>query len=188
MKKYLILMLMFIVILSTGCSNKDANDNQEKKDNLQQLLEHKETQLGNNSSVGSIISILPGGDMYKEFEIVDGNKLKVVYGLKENSSISEEQFTDYWLNNDTIKKNFLYNALAAFILIENLDEVQFELEGPRENKVAFKRKQLEKKLPHSYIEYKESETLWKKDLVDNLVNSNKARKDLYQNLNSTKDK
>lgn len=88
--------------------------------------------------------------MYKEFEIVDGNKLKVVYGLKENSSISEEQFTDYWLNNDTIKKNFLYNALAAFILIENLDEVQFELEGPRENKVTFKRKQLEKNY-HTHI-------------------------------------
>ncbi|MFS0657146.1 DUF4825 domain-containing protein [Bacillus sp. 179-C3.3 HS] len=186
MKRFLISILTLSIILITGCSNKDANESQESTDTIQQLLEHKETKLGDNSAVSSIISILPGGDMYKEIEIINGNKLRVAYGLKENSSISKDQFADYWLKKDTIKKNFLYNALAAFILIDNLDEVQFEVEAPKENRISFKRKQLEKKLPHSFIEYQKNKNLWENDLVDNLVKSDKKRNKFYQDMSSKK--
>lgn len=49
-----------------------------------------------------------------------------------------------------------------------------------EPSVTFKRKQPEKKLPHSFKKYKDDTALWQKELVDGVVKSKEKRQDVYK--------
>ncbi|MEK4684367.1 DUF4825 domain-containing protein [Bacillus sp. FSL M8-0256] len=147
---------------------------------LKQLSTHKNTYLGDNSAIREILSDLPGG-IIREFEIIDGKALDVTYGVKENAGYTEEQFDAFWFDQkDTIEKTYLYNAIALFILVDNVEQVTLNMSSKDEPSVSFKRKQLEKKLPHPFKKYKDDTTLWQKELVDGVVKSKKKRQDVYK--------
>ncbi|PRS47219.1 DUF4825 domain-containing protein [Bacillus sp. MZGC1] len=143
---------------------------------LKQLSKH----LGDNSAIRDILSELPGG-MIREFEIVDGKSLDVTYGVKENAGYTEEQFHAFWFDQkDTIEKTYLYNAIALFILVDNVEQVTLNMSSKDEPSVTFKRQLLEKKLPHSFKEHKDDAVLWQKEIVDGVVKSKEKRQEVYK--------
>ena len=177
MKKFFFLLL--ITLLITGC-NKSVDINTIDEVKIDDLVEYKGTNLGDNSRVGSIISILPGGGSYREFELNNGNAITVVYGVKEGSTITDETFSDYWLNNDTIEKNFLYNALSMFILIENLEEITLKVDSDSYYSVSFERESFERGLPSSFKVYRDDVQIWKNELVDGIVNLETERENIFK--------
>ncbi|MBU5207918.1 DUF4825 domain-containing protein [Bacillus safensis] len=183
MKKWMYVLLLLTVVLSS-CSSQATEKKSDIKGiediALKQLSNHKNTYLGDNSAVRTILSDLPGG-IIREFEIIDGKALNVTYGVKENDSYTEEQFDAFWFDQkDTVEKTYLYNAIALFILIDNVEQVTLKMNSNDEPSVTFKRKQLEKKLPHSFKKYKDDTALWQKELVDGIVKSKEKRQDVYK--------
>ncbi|KWZ68338.1 DUF4825 domain-containing protein [Bacillus altitudinis] len=183
MKKWMYILLLLTVMLSACSSQATQNENAIKRIegiSLKQLSKHKGTYLGDNSAVHQILLDLPGGAI-REFEIIDGKALDVTYGIKEDANYTEEQFDEFWFDEkDTIEKTYLYNALALFILIDNVEQVTLKMNSNDEPSVTFKRKQLEKKLPHSFKVYKKDTKLWEKELVEGIVKSKEQRQALYK--------
>ncbi|MEC1080024.1 DUF4825 domain-containing protein [Bacillus safensis] len=111
----------------------------------------------------------------------NGKALDVTYGVKENAGYTEEQFDAFWFDQkDTIEKTYLYNAIALFILVDNVEQVTLNMSSKDEPSVTFKRKQLEKELPHPFKKYKDATAFWQKELVDGVVKSKKKRQDVYK--------
>lgn len=183
MKKWMYILLLMTVILS-ACSSQASEKESDIKGiediSLKQLSKHKNSYIGDNGAIGAILSDLPG-NVIREYEIADEKALKVTYGVKENATYSEEQFDASWFDKkDTIEKNYLYNALALFILIDNVEQVTLKMNSNDEPSVTFKRKQIEKELPHPFKKYKDDTALWQKELVDGVVKSKKKRQDVYK--------
>ncbi|MEB2359561.1 DUF4825 domain-containing protein [Bacillus pumilus] len=183
MKKWMYILVLLTIVLS-GCSSKATEQKSDIKGiediSLKQLSKHKNTYLGDNSAVHKILLDLPGGAI-REFEIIDGKALDVTYGIKEDANYTEEQFDAYWFDQkDTIEITYLYNAFALFILVDNVEKVTLKMNSNDKPSVTFQRKQLEKKLPHSFKEYKDDAALWQKDLVDGVVKSKEKRQDVYK--------
>lgn len=183
MKKWMYILLLLTVVLS-ACSSqateKKSDINGIEDISLKQFSKHKNTYLGDNSAIHEILLDLPGG-VIREFEIIDGKALDVTYGVKENDGYTEEQFDAFWFDQkDTIEKTYLYNAIALFILVDNVEQVTLNMSSKDEPSVTFKRKQLEKKLPHPFKKYKDDTALWQKELVDGVVKSNEKRQDVYK--------
>lgn len=183
MKKWMYILLLLTVVLS-GCNSQATEQKNDIKGiediSLKQLSKHKNTYLGDNSTIREILSELPGG-MIREFEIVDGKSLDITYGVKENADDTEEQFDAYWFDQkETIEKTYLYNAFALFILVDNVKQVTLKMSSNNEPAVTFNRQQLEKKLPHAFKEYQDNVALWQKELVDGVVKSKEKRQDVYK--------
>ncbi|UXO88311.1 MULTISPECIES: DUF4825 domain-containing protein [Bacillus] len=183
MKKWMYILLLLTVVLS-ACSSQASEKESDIKGiediSLKQLSKHKNSYIGDNGAIGAILSDLPG-NVIREYEIADEKALKVTYGVKENATYTEEQFDASWFDKkDTIEKNYLYNALALFILVDNLEQVTLNMSSKDEPSVTFKRKQLEKKLPHPFKKYKDDTPLWQKELVDGVVKSKEKRQDVYK--------
>lgn len=189
MKKWMYILLLLTVVLS-ACSSQATEKKSDIKEiediSLKQLSKHKNTYLGDNSAVRAILSGLPGG-IIREFEIIDGKALDVTYGVKENAGYTEEQFDAFWFDQkDTIEKTYLYNAIALFILVDNVEQVTLNMSSKDEPSVTFKRKQLEKELPHPFKKYKVDTALWQKELVDGVVKSKEKRQDIYKTYSMQK--
>ncbi|MDM5296760.1 DUF4825 domain-containing protein [Bacillus pumilus] len=183
MKKWMYILLLLTVIVSACSSQANSKESDIKgiEDmSLKQLSKHKNSYLGDNSAIHEILSDLPGG-VIREFEIIDSQALKVTYGIKDNADYTKKQFDAFWFDQkETIEKTYLYNALALFILVDNVQTVTLEMNSSDVPSVTFKRKQLEQKLPHSFKEYKDNPKLWQKELVDGLVESKEERLALYK--------
>lgn len=189
MMKWMYILLLLTVVLS-ACSSQATEKKSDIKGiediSLKQLSKHKNTYLGDNSAVRAILSDLPGG-IIREFEIIDGKALDVTYGVKENAGYTGKQFDAFWFDQkDTIEKTYLYNAIALFILVDNVEQVTLNMSSKDEQSVTFKRKQLEKKLPHPFKKYKDDTTLWQKELVDGVVKSKEKRQDIYKTYSMQK--
>ncbi|MCM3028718.1 DUF4825 domain-containing protein [Bacillus safensis] len=183
MKKWMYILLLLTVVLS-ACSSQASEKKSDIKGiadiSLKQLSKHKNTYLGDNSAIHEILSDLPGG-VIREFEIVDGRALDVTYGVKENDGYTEEQFDAFWFDQkDTIEKTYLYNAIALFILIDNVEQVTLKMNSNDEPSVTFKRQILEKMLPHTFKDYKIYPALWQKDFVEGVVNSKEKHQAVYK--------
>ncbi|WP_223251749.1 DUF4825 domain-containing protein [Bacillus sp. LLTC93] len=130
MKKWMYILLLLTVVLS-ACNSQATEKESDIKGiedmSLRQLSKHKNSYIGDNGAIGAILSDLTG-NVIREYEIVDEKALKVTYGVKENANDTEEQFDTFWFDKkDTIEKNYLYNALALFILIDNAEQVTLKM-------------------------------------------------------------
>jgi len=99
MKKYIVLVLM-IVVLVFGCS-------QEKEDSLDQLLDYKETYIGNASDIGAILVML-------DIEH-DGIELKTdeePYGLIINLSKEVDDID--------------YTSACLMMLVDNMSYIEYD--------------------------------------------------------------
>ncbi|MFP5203592.1 MULTISPECIES: hypothetical protein [Bacillus] len=63
---------------------------------------------------------------------------------------------------------------------DNAEQVTLRTFSKDEPSVTFKRKQLEKKLLHSFKKYKDDTALWQKELVNGVVKSKGKRQDVYK--------
>ncbi|MGE6552939.1 DUF4825 domain-containing protein [Bacillus mycoides] len=177
MKKILSIILC-ILSLITGCNQKEEIKTIDEV-NIKDLQRYKGILVGNNSGVSSIINSLPGGSTYKEFELSD-RSIKVIYGLKEDkSTLTKEELHTYWLNEHNIEKNFLYNATAIFILVQNAEKVTLELESEQDYSFSISREELNKIVPHSLSDYAQNINLWKEEILDILIKQDSNRKEFF---------
>ncbi|MGG3131819.1 DUF4825 domain-containing protein [Bacillus pumilus] len=63
-----------------------------------------------------------------------------------------------------MEKTYLYNALALFILVDNVEQVTLKMISKDEPSVTFKRQKLEKIMPHTFKDYKSPQRFGKKIL------------------------
>ena len=106
------------------------------KSGIDNIIKYKNKYIGNNVNDGNLISSLPLSEYGYTFEI-DTNNL----GLIINYSI-----TDWYINeNYYLEKSIVYNSVAIFILIDNVDYIKYNFSG---KSFEVKRDNVEKNFPN----------------------------------------
>ncbi len=94
---------------------------------IESLARYKNPYLGNNSNTGNLLNHLPLAEYGVIFEIDDVN-----CGL-----IVNYQVTDWYVNADHyVEQGMVYNALALFGLIDNLEYVRYNFSGRNYQKIT----------------------------------------------------
>ncbi|MEJ8553128.1 DUF4825 domain-containing protein [Tepidibacter sp. Z1-5] len=190
MKK--IFILVFILILGftlfTACkSNETKSTNKIQEINIEKLIEYKDSYVGDNSAVGGILYNLPGNIYVKQFSLQTNTEpygIKVDYGLQENSNLKEEDFDKYW-NSESVENIFLNNATTLFILVKNVDKVEFELDTPNKQSFTITRKELETFYGKDLREYSRDTSLWEKEVLKGVINSSEKVEEFFKSHNIT---
>ena len=99
MKKVIKIFILIIVILSTGCKNSNIVEHDIKKEKTEVDLDYYEDELNQNNPLVAYSS-------FKDFNIDDSNKIKVVY---------EEKRLD---ENENIKNNYR----MRYVLVRGYDQ------------------------------------------------------------------
>lgn len=85
---------------------------------IDNLIKYKNKYLGNNSNTGNLINSLPLASYGYAFEI-DGTNLIINYYM-----------TEWYYNADLyVNKALIYNSVALFSLIDNLDSITYNFSG-----------------------------------------------------------
>ncbi|MCH3963377.1 MAG: DUF4825 domain-containing protein [Clostridium sp.] len=136
--------ITIIIILLLGLisfrinSFKISNQSPEAKSQAKtyDLIKYKDSYVGDNSSVGNIISRLPANAYNTGFSLQTSKK---PYGITINyKAIQDLKEKDY---NNFLEKN----AAVLFFLIQNADFVEFNVENINEKSYKYNRKNLEEK-------------------------------------------
>lgn len=94
---------------------------------IEKLAKYQNPYLGNNSNTGNLLNHLPLAEYGVIFEIDDVN-----CGL-----IVNYQVTDWYVNNDHyVEQGLVYNTLALFGLIDNLEYVRYNFSGRNYQKIT----------------------------------------------------
>lgn len=94
---------------------------------IESLARYKNPYLGNNSNTGNLLNHLPLAEYGVIFEIDDVN-----CGL-----IVNYQVTDWYVNADHyVEQGMVYNILALFGLIDNLEYVRYNFSGRNYQKIT----------------------------------------------------
>lgn len=94
---------------------------------IESLARYKNPYLGNNSNTGNLLNHLPLAEYGVIFEIDDVN-----CGLLVNY-----QVTDWYVNADHyVEQGMVYNTLALFGLIDNLEYVRYNFSGRNYQKIT----------------------------------------------------
>ncbi|WDV47226.1 DUF4825 domain-containing protein [Clostridiaceae bacterium M8S5] len=95
------------------------------------ILKYKNKYMGNASNIINLYYHLPLADVNKDFEILS-NKLTLIVNYKDTvSNIGDEK----------VKSSLIYNGVASFALIDNLNKIVYNFTGVTYNVV---RKDIEK--------------------------------------------
>jgi hypothetical protein len=123
----LILLVLSFRLIGYEKTIKSPKNSNESKVNINELLEYKDSKVGNNSAVGNIISNLPANIYSEGFELQTTSK---PYEISINYEDFEETYIKFEDGSsvstpfpDTIKKN----AMIMLSLVENADIVNFNL-------------------------------------------------------------
>lgn len=94
---------------------------------IEKLAKYQNPYLGNNSNTGNLLNHLPLAEYGVIFKIDDVN-----CGL-----IVNYQVTDWYVNNDHyVEQGLVYNTLALFGLIDNLEYVRYNFSGRNYQKIT----------------------------------------------------
>jgi len=180
-----VLLLFCMSFLSTGCQKSESSDMEIEQTSpiamdLDKLLKYKDSYIGDNSAVGGILFELPGNIYVNNYYLETGVlpfAVEVDYGIKNNSGLEEVDLDKYWTDENT-KKIFLNNAAAFFILVQNADEVRFNLFTSEKRAFLISRDEMEDFLGKDLRKYAENKDLWSTEVIENSVN-NKERLQLF---------
>ena len=140
---------------------------------LEDHEQYKGSYIGDNNAVGSILAGLPGSNFRKTIELQTKEQpygLKVNYGLNNENNVSESDYNEYWSDENKI---LLYNATVLFMVIDNLNTIDFYLETSV-NEVDHShitRTQIEALYGHDVKDYIGKPELWRKEVLT-LLRSN----------------
>ncbi|QUG84500.1 DUF4825 domain-containing protein [Bacillus nitratireducens] len=178
--------MLTILLVVTACSN---GEQIKEISHIEpgDFKKYTGTYVGNNSDVFAIVTNLPGGETVQSLNLENEN-IKVEYGAKENGNLTEEMIETYWFDGkDTMKKNFLFNAIYLAVLVPNAKGYEFQSGN---QSFALKREEL---LPILYKEFNDlpkDDLMWNKGIVMNffygkqekiekLVNNKDFRKQFF---------
>ncbi|MGE7873403.1 DUF4825 domain-containing protein [Bacillus paramycoides] len=127
------------------------------------------TYVGNNSDVSAIVNNLPGGETVQSLSLKN-EKITVKYGEKKNDNLTEDMIETYWFDEkDTVKKNFLFNAIYLAILVPNAKGYEFQLETKN---FTLKREELLPILYKEFNDFPNGDQIWNKGIIMNFFYGN----------------
>ncbi|MGG5737042.1 MULTISPECIES: DUF4825 domain-containing protein [Bacillus cereus group] len=127
------------------------------------------TYVGNNSDVSAIVKSLPGGETVQSISLKN-EKVAVKYGEKKNDKLTEDMIETYWFDEkDTMKKNFLFNAIYLAILVPNAKGYEFQLETKN---FTLKREELLPILYKEFNDFPKGDQIWNKGIIMNFFYGN----------------
>ncbi|MGE7867366.1 DUF4825 domain-containing protein [Bacillus paramycoides] len=127
------------------------------------------TYVGNNSDVSAIVNNLPGGETVQSLSLTN-EKITVKYGEKKNDNLTEDMIETYWFDEkDTMKKNFLFNAIYLAILVPNAKGYEFQLETKN---FTLKREELLPILYKEFNDFPKGDQIWNKGIIMNFFYGN----------------
>jgi Domain of unknown function (DUF4825) len=186
--KVLFCLTLLFLIGITGCSQKEEITSINTVD-VNQLEEYSGTYVGDNSKVIAIIRTLPGGETFKEIDLHNKTP-KITYGAK-GDELPEDEPLKYWFDgNDTLNKNFLYNAIYLTILIPNAKSYCFKMDNQyfaisREEMVGFISKNISPLPDGDELFKKEKAQIFidnHKDKIDHIVKSQDFRTQFFKSF------
>ncbi|MCU4920943.1 DUF4825 domain-containing protein [Bacillus cereus] len=163
-----VVVMLTIFLFITACSNgeriKEISD--VEPDNFKK---YAGTYVGNNSDVVAIVNHLPGGETFQSISL-ENESIKVNYGAKGNGTLTEEMVETYWLDSkDTMKKNFLFNAIYLAILVPNAKSYEFQVENKN---FTIKREEILSILYEKFDKFPKENDIWDKKEVVKFLNEN----------------
>ena len=130
-----------------------------EKSGIDNIIKYKNKYVGNNSNDGNLINALPLSEYGYLFEIDP-----------ENLSLTiDYHITDWYINeNYYLEKSVVYNSVSLFILIDNLETLNFNFSG---KSYEIKRKTVEENYPHY------------KDIINNTISKDAFNKYVEDKVN-----
>lgn len=166
-----VLVMLTILLFITACSNgeriKEISD-VEPGD----FKKYAGTYVGNNSDVVAIVNHLSGGETFQSISL-EHESIKVNYGAKENGMLTEDMVETYWFDGkDTMKQNFLFNAIYLAILVPNAKGYEFQVEN---KKFMIKREEILSILHEKFDDFPKEDDIWDKKKVIKFLNDNNEK-------------
>lgn len=139
-----LLLIVVAIIVIIGCVNVTGMEDKShaSKVNTERLLECKDSYVGDNSKVHSIITNLPANEYSRGLELQTENKpygINVKYNNFKNVGV---KFQDGTLISDSFGEVLKKNAIVLFSLVKNVDVVTFSIDNELE--YTYKRDELGK--------------------------------------------
>lgn len=112
------LIFLFVLLLAlAGCDSNSRSGGAGDKD----IFQYKNSYVGDNSAIGSILGMLPQSDRLKQFSLSTAEKpYRITVQYNEAASPMSES---------EIRETVIFNATFLFALVRNVDQVHLELEG-----------------------------------------------------------
>jgi len=155
---------LFITACSSGERIKEISDVKPGD-----FKKYAGTYVGNNADVVAIVNHLPGGETFQSISL-ENESIKVNYGAKGNGTLTEEMVETYWLDSkDTMKKNFLFNAIYLAILVPNAKSYEFQVENKN---FTIKREEILSILYEKFDKFPKENDIWDKKEVVKFLNEN----------------
>ena len=137
--KLSILIIMTIILLSLSACGTDS------KSDLYDLMEYKDSYVGNNSAVGNIIAMLPANAYGSGFSLqTETEPYGITINYSINQKLGEENYNKFW-SDKKINEFLEKNAVVLFALVKNVDVIEFNVDQIGEEQYEYNRKSLEEK-------------------------------------------
>ncbi|KRE06476.1 hypothetical protein ASE46_26340 [Bacillus sp. Root239] len=168
--KALFCLILLICVGVAGCSQEEQMTSINNVD-TKEVKKHSGTYVGDNSNVIAIVQALPGGDTFKEIDL-QNKTVKVTYGAA-GGALSKDEILKHWFDDqDTLKKNFFYNAIYLTLLVPNAESYNFNVD---DQSFSVSREEMEKFISKHIKSLPDSNELFKKEKADEYIDDNKEK-------------
>lgn len=149
MKSYKLIPIALILLVGLGgCGKSKIADESIKpisEINLEELQKYKNSYVGDNSAVINIIEKLPANIYKGEISLkTDKEPYGITINYKVNEKLEKEDFYNFWERED-VNKVLEKNAVIMLGLINNAENIEFNVDNVGETNYKYNRKDLEKK-------------------------------------------
>lgn len=149
---------------------------------LKHHIKYKGSYIGDNSSVSAILEGLPGATYKKTIELqtkIQPYGLVVHYGENDEEKLNTKEYDDYWTDR---RRVLLYNATVLFMVIDNLDSIDFhlELEDDKRNQFQFTRAEIEELFGREMANYTNDPESWRQEVLS-IIKNDAAIDEFYTN-------
>jgi len=168
--KALFCLILLICVGVAGCSQKEQMTSISSVD-TKEVKKHSGTYVGDNSNVIAIVQALPGGDTFKEIDL-ENKTVKVTYG-DVGGDLSKDEILKYWFDGqDTLKKNFFYNAIYLTLLVPNAESYNFNVD---DQSFSVPREEMKKFISKNINSLPDSNELFQKEKAQQYIDDNKEK-------------
>jgi len=168
--KALFCLILLICVGVVGCSQKEQMTSISSVD-TKEVKKYSGTYVGDNSNVIAIVQALPGGDTFKKIDL-ENKMVKVTYG-DVGGDLSKDEILKYWFDGqDTLKKNFFYNAIYLTLLVPNAKSYNFNVD---DQSFSVSREEMEKFISKHINFLPDSNELFQKEKAQQYIDDNKEK-------------
>jgi len=168
--KALFCLILLICVGVVGCSQKEQMTSISSVD-TKEVKKYSGTYVGDNSNVIAIVQALPGGDTFKKIDL-ENKTVKVTYG-DVGGDLSKDEILKYWFDGqDTLKKNFFYNAIYLTLLVPNAKSYNFNVD---DQSFSVSREEMEKFISKHINFLPDSNELFQKEKAQQYIDDNKEK-------------